>query len=608
MAFDHQSFLKSLTRRPGIYQMLDGEGQVLYVGKAKNLKKRVTSYFRKTGLTAKTAALVKRIVQVDVTVTETETEALILEHNLIKQYRPPFNILMRDDKSYPYIFLSDKDRWPRLALHRGPKKAKGTDFGPFPSVHAVRDSMGFLQKTFKVRQCEDVFFKNRSRPCLQYQIKRCTAPCVEFISTDDYASDVNLTRLYLDGKADKLLRQLEGDMEKASEELLFEKAADYRDQISALRQVQAQQMIEKGRGTIDVIAAAVSNGQACVHMLYVRQGRILGSRSYYPKTPLAELPSDLLEEFVPQLYLSGGGRPDLPKEILVNAQFEGSQLLTDALSERIGRNIEIRNKVRGFRAKWIELAQRTAEQNLAGKLASKQTLEQRFESLRETLNLDVTPERLECFDISHSSGEAVVASCVVFDNNSGALKSDYRRFNIEDITGGDDYAAMEQAIRRRYTRLMKGEGKLPDILLIDGGKGQIGVAKSVLSDLGVVGVMIIGVAKGTTRKPGMETLILADQNNKVVARPQQAALHLIQQIRDEAHRFAITGHKARRDKKRRTSPLEGIPGVGPTRRRDLLKHFGGVVEVKKASVADLMKVANINKKVAEAIYNALYNE
>ena len=608
MAFDHQSFLKSLTQRPGIYQMLDGEGQVLYVGKAKNLKKRVTSYFRKTGLTAKTAALVKRIVQVDVTVTETETEALILEHNLIKQYRPPFNILMRDDKSYPYIFLSDKDRWPRLALHRGPKKAKGTYFGPFPSVHAVRDSMGFLQKTFKVRQCEDVFFKNRSRPCLQYQIKRCTAPCVEFISTDDYASDVNLTRLYLDGKADKLLRQLEGDMEKASEELLFEKAADYRDQISALRQVQAQQMIEKGRGTIDVIAAAVSNGQACVHMLYVRQGRILGSRSYYPKTPLAELPSDLLEEFVPQLYLSGGGRPDLPKEILVNAQFEGSQILTDALSERIGRNIEIRDKVRGFRAKWIELAQRTAEQNLAGKLASKQTLEQRFESLRETLNLDVTPERLECFDISHSSGEAVVASCVVFDNNSGALKSDYRRFNIEDITGGDDYAAMEQAIRRRYTRLMKGEGKLPDILLIDGGKGQVGVAKSVLSDLGVVGVMIIGVAKGTTRKPGMETLILADQNNKVVARPQQAALHLIQQIRDEAHRFAITGHKARRDKKRRTSPLEGIPGVGPTRRRDLLKHFGGVVEVKKASVADLMKVANINKKVAEAIYNALYNE
>ncbi len=587
--------------------MLDGEGQVLYVGKAKNLKNRVTSYFRKTGLTAKTAALVKRIVQIDVTVTETETEALILEHNLIKQYRPPFNILMRDDKSYPYIFISDRDQWPRLSFHRGPKKAKGTYFGPFPSVHAVRESMSFLQKVFRVRQCEDVFFKNRSRPCLQYQIKRCSAPCVGFVKPDDYAEDVNLTRLYLDGKAEKILQQLERDMDKSSIELEFEKAGEYRDQISALRQVQAQQMIEKGRGTIDVVAGAVTNGQACVHMLYVRQGRILGSRSYYPKAPLAEKVSELLDEFLPHLYLDGAGRPDLPKEILVNASLEGAEVLTDALKERIGRNIEIRDSVRGFRAKWIELAQRTAEQNLAGKLASKQTLQQRFESLRETIGLDEVPERLECFDISHSSGEAVVASCVVFDSN-GALKSDYRRFNIENITGGDDYAAMEQAIRRRYTRLMKGEGKLPDILLIDGGKGQIGVAKSVLADLGVVGVVVLGVAKGTTRKPGMETLILADQDNKVIARPQQAALHLIQQIRDEAHRFAITGHKQRRDKKRRTSALEGIPGVGPTRRRDLLKHFGGIIEVKKASVADLMKVENINKKVAEAIYGALYND
>ena len=587
--------------------MLDGEGQVLYVGKAKNLKNRVTSYFRKTGLTPKTAALVKRIVQIDVTVTETETEALILEHNLIKQYRPQFNILMRDDKSYPYIFLSDRDQWPRLSFHRGPKKAKGTYFGPFPSVHAVRESMSFLQKTFRVRQCEDVFFKNRSRPCLQYQIKRCSAPCVGFVEPESYAEDVNLTRLYLDGKAEKILQQLEQDMEKSSLALEFEKAGECRDQISALRQVQAQQMIEKGRGTIDVVAGAVTDGQACVHMLYVRQGRILGSRSYYPKAPLAEKVSDLLDEFLPHLYLDGGGRPDLPKEILVNAALEGTEVLTAALKERIGRNIEIRDSVRGFRAKWIELAQRTAEQNLAGKLASKQTLQQRFESLRDTIGLDEIPERLECFDISHSSGEAVVASCVVFDSN-GALKSDYRRFNIENITGGDDYAAMEQAIRRRYTRLMKGEGKLPDILLIDGGKGQIGIAKSVLADLGVVGVIVLGVAKGTTRKPGMETLILADQNNKVIARPQQAALHLIQQIRDEAHRFAITGHKQRRDKKRRTSALEGIPGVGPTRRRDLLKHFGGIVEVKKASVADLMKVTNINKKVAEAIYGALYND
>lgn len=599
--------MKTLTQRPGIYQMLDGDGAVLYVGKAKNLKNRVSSYFRKTGLSSKTAALVKRIGQIDVTVTETETEALILEHNLIKQYRPPFNILMRDDKSYPYIFLSDKDTWPRLAFHRGAKKAKGSYFGPFPSVHAVRESMSFLQKTFKVRQCEDSFFKNRSRPCLQYQIKRCTAPCVEMISAQDYTEDVNLTRLYLDGKADKILQQLESEMEAASASLQFEKAAEHRDQIAALRQVQAQQMIEKGRGTIDVVAAAVNSGQACVHMLYVRQGRILGSRSYYPKTALAEQPSDLLEEFLPQLYLDGGGRPDLPKEILVNAAFEGAEVLTDALEKSIGRKLEIKHSVRGFRAKWVELAQRTAEQNLAGKLASRQTLQQRFESLRDTLGLEALPERLECFDISHSSGEAVVASCVVFDGN-GALKSDYRRFNIDNIKAGDDYAAMEQAIRRRYTRLMKGEGKLPDILLIDGGKGQIGIAKAVLADLGVVGVAVVGVAKGSTRKPGLETLILADQDNKEIARPQQPALHLIQQIRDEAHRFAITGHKARRDKKRRTSPLEGIPGVGPTRRRDLLKHFGGLAEVQKASLADLMKVNNIDKKVAEAIYAALYND
>ena len=607
MAFDHQSFLKSLTLRPGIYQMFDAEGKILYVGKAKNLKNRVSSYFRNTGLTAKTAALVKRIAKIDVTVTETETEALILEHNLIKQYHPPYNILMRDDKSYPYIFLSDRDQWPRLAFHRGPKKAKGTYFGPFPSVHAVRESMGFLQKIFKVRQCEDVFFKNRSRPCLQYQIKRCTAPCVNLVAAEDYSADVELTRLYLDGKADKLLKQLEVDMEAASAGLQFERAAEHRDQISALRTVQAQQMIEKGKGTIDVVAGAVSKGQACVHMLYIRQGRILGSRSYYPKAPLAEKVSELLEEFLPHLYLDGGARPDLPKEVLLNAAIEGAEALSQALKEQVGRNVEVRDSVRGFRAKWLQLAQRTAEQNLAGKLASKKTIEQRFESLRDTMGLETVPQRLECFDISHSSGEAVVASCVVFDG-SGALKSDYRRFNIEGITGGDDYAAMEQAIRRRYTRLMKGEGKLPDILLIDGGKGQIGIAREVLSDLGVVGVMILGVAKGTTRKPGLETLILADQNNKVIARPQQAALHLIQQIRDEAHRFAITGHKARRDKKRRTSPLEGIPGVGPTRRRDLLKHFGGIVEVKKASVADLMKVDNINKKVAEAIYSALYNE
>jgi excinuclease ABC subunit C len=607
MTFDSQSLLKSLTQRPGIYQMLDAEGAVLYVGKAKNLKNRVGSYFRKSGLSPKTVALVKRIAEVQVTVTETETEALILENNLIKQNRPPFNILLRDDKSYPYIFLSDRDRWPRLAFHRGAKKAVGSYFGPFPSVQAVRDSMGFLQKTFKVRQCEDVFFKNRSRPCLQHQIKRCTAPCVDLVSEEDYAADVEKTRLYLDGKADKILKRLETEMEASSANLDFERAAEHRDQIAALRQIQSQQVIEKGKGTIDVVAAAVIDGMVCVHILYIRQGRILGSRSFYPKSRLANSPDELLGDFLPLLYLQGGSRPDLPKEVVVSHAVADVELIAKAIKQQVGRTIEIRHAVRGFRAKWLQLALRTAEQNAAAKLASKKTQLQRFESLRETLALDELPQRLECFDISHSSGEATVASCVVFDTN-GPLKSDYRKFNIEGITEGDDYAAMAQAVRRRFTRLMAGEAKLPDILVIDGGKGQLGIVKDILNELGVVGVMLLGIAKGTTRKPGLETLILADQNYRAIAKPQLSALHLLQQIRDEAHRFAITGHKQRRDKKRRISALQGIPGVGPKRRRDLLKHFGGIAEVKKASVTDLLKVPNINKKIAEAIYSALYNE
>ena len=607
MPYDHQTFLKNLTQRSGVYQMLDDGGRVIYVGKAKNLKKRVGSYFRKTGLTAKTQALVKNIADIQVTITETEVEALLLENNLIKQYQPQFNILLRDDKSYPYIFLSDRDQFPRISLHRGPKKQAGSYFGPFPSSGAVRESLAFLQKVFRVRQCEDLFFKNRSRPCLQYQIKRCTGPCVGLVSEEQYTADVELTRLYLEGKADKVLRQLATRMESASEALDFERAAEYRDQIVALRQIQTQQVVERGKGTVDVVSAAVKGGHCCVHILFVRQGRILGSRSYYPKAPLANSPAELLEDFLPRLYLQGGSRPDLPKEILLNEMIDSADSLQQVLADQAGRQVDIRSNVRGFRAKWLELATRTAVHNLDARLASRQTLQDRFESLRQTLGLSETPERLECFDISHSSGEAVVASCVVFDSN-GALKSDYRKFNIEGITGGDDYAAMEQALRRRYQRLMNGEGKVPDILLIDGGKGQIGVAREVLSDLNVLGVMIVGVAKGTTRKPGMETLIVADDSNHIINRPQQAALHLIQQIRDEAHRFAITGHKQRRDKARRTSPLEGIPGVGPKRRRDLLKHFGGIREVQKASVADLMKVPNISRKVAEAVYNTFRNE
>ena len=608
MAFEAKNFLKTQTERPGVYQMFDAESDILYIGKAKNLKNRLSSYFHGSGLSLKTLALVKRVASIDVTITETETEALLLEHNLIKENRPPFNIIMRDDKSYPYIFLSDKDKWPRLSFHRGKKHYRGRYFGPFPSSQAVRDSMSFLQKMFRVRQCDDVFFKNRSRPCLQFQIKRCTAPCVGFVSKEDYAMDVEFTQLYLEGKASKVLRELECQMESAAEKLDYESAAEKRDQIAAMRQIQTDQVIEKGNGNIDVIAAVISSGDACVHVLFVRQGRIIGSRSYYPKVPLADSVAEMLEEYLPRMYLDGfGSRPDVPKEIFVNASIASKVALQHAIQERLGRAVKIREAVRGFRAKWLRLAERTAEQNLAAKQLSKATLEKRFASLRDTLRLDSTPQRIECFDISHSSGEAVVASCVVFDN-TGALKSDYRRFNIFDVKAGDDYAAMRQAVTRRYRRLLNGEGKLPDLLLIDGGKGQIGVVSKVLNELCIVGVVIVGVAKGVTRKSSLETLIVCGDPHRIISNPQTRALSLIDQIRDEAHRFAVTGHKQRRDRKRRTSILEGIPGVGPTRRRELLKYFGGSKEVAKASITDLMRVPNINKKVAEAIHSALHNE
>ena len=606
MSFDAAVFLKNLTSRPGVYQMLGEEDAVLYVGKAKNLRKRVSSYFRKSGLAPKTHALVKRIVNVEVTVTETELEALLLEQNLIKQYKPPYNILLRDDKSYPYIFLSSNDEFPRLSFHRGAKRRKGTYFGPFPGVQAVRESMSFLQKTFRVRQCQDSFFKNRSRPCLQYQIKRCNAPCVGLIEKDEYQRDVRHTQMFLTGENPSLMKELEQAMDKASSELAFEDAATYRDQISAMRQVQAQQVIESGNGNIDVLGFAMEGSDACIHVLYIRHGRILGSRSFYPRSPLALTGSELLSEFIPQNYLKSSLASEIPKEIAIGVSLEEQAVLEQALQTAAGRKVAINDVSRGTRRKWIELATRTAEQNLTSKMAAASNIYQRYVKLQSTLGLDELPERLECFDISHSSGEATVASCVVF-NQEGPLKSDYRRFNIENITPGDDYAAMEQALRRRYKRLQDGEGSLPDILFIDGGKGQLRIAEDVLGELGVVGVTLVGIAKGSSRKPGLETLLLTTDNGEREILPEPSGLLLIQQIRDEAHRFAITGHRQRRDKKRHTSRLEGIAGVGPKRRRELLRFFGGVAAVEKASVADLMRVPSINRKVAETIYSTLHN-
>ncbi len=607
MSFDASRFIKTLTQRPGVYQMTGEQGRVLYVGKARNLRKRVASYFRPSGLSPKTRALVSRIEGVQVTVTDTEVEALILEQNLIKQYRPPYNVLLRDDKSYPYIYLSAGEPFPRLAFHRGTKNKKGRYFGPYPSVGAVRESMVFLQKTFRVRQCEDSFFRNRSRPCLQYQIQRCTGPCVNLISEEEYARDVRHTELFLEGRNDQVIRELERDMDKASTDLDFEKAAVLRDRIVALRQVQSEQVIESGQGNVDVAAAAVDGDTACVHMLFIRHGRMEGSRSYYPRVPLDEDLPAVLKEFLSQYYLGGAGTRQPPREILTRIDREDAAVLGDALTRALGKRVEIRTRPRSTRARWCDLAERAAQQNLAGRQASRQTVFKRLESLRDALGMDQVPERVECFDISHSSGEATVASCVVFDQE-GPLKSDYRRFNIEGVAAGDDYAAMEQALHRRYTRLRNGEGRVPDVLLIDGGKGQLRKASDILTELGIVGVTLVGVAKGVTRKPGLETLFLAGDDETTELRPDAPALHLIQQVRDEAHRFAITGHRQRRDKKRRESPLESIEGVGPKRRRDLLRFFGGLGEVQKASVTELSKVPGISRKVAETIYSALHNE
>jgi len=585
--------------------MFDEAGSILYVGKAKNLKNRVSSYFRNTGLNSKTVALVGRIRQIEVTVTRSEAEALILEHNLIKSQRPPYNILLRDDKSYPYIFVSSEDDFPRISLHRGSRKKKGDYFGPYPNVGAVRSSLDFLQKTFRIRQCEDSVYRNRSRPCLQYQIKRCSGPCVELISKEDYQRDLRHTALYLRGDSEKLTTELANQMDVAAQDLDFEAAAQYRDQISALRRLQASQSIDAVNGEADVVALIREGGGVCVHVLFIRQGRILGSKSYFPSEKLAENEAEVLSAFLPQFYLGSSGR-EVPPEIIISDELEDQGAIAEALSLQAGRQISISAKVRSHRAKWRELALEAARQNLMARLASKQSQLKRFELLQDAMSLDEMPQRLECFDISHSSGELTVASCVVFDT-SGPLKSDYRRFNIEGITGGDDYAAMEQALTRRYTRIKKGEGKLPDVLLIDGGKGQLSAARRVMLELGIEGVRLLGVAKGTTRKAGFETLFFDNSTTELVLNSDSGALHLIQHIRDEAHRFAITGHKQRRDKRRNTSTLEDIPGVGAKRRRELLRHFGGLHEVKRASAEDLARVPTISKKIAEDIYSALHS-
>ena len=603
--FDSQSFLRTLTNDPGVYRMLDRHERVLYAGKARNLKKRVASYFRPPGqLPPKTRALMSHTASVEVTVTHTETEALLLENNLIKAHRPRYNIVLRDDKSFPYIHVTTEDRFPRLGFHRGARRGRGRYFGPFASAGATRDTLNQIQKLFRVRQCENSFFANRSRPCLQHQIKRCTGPCVGLVGEAAYGEDVRHAVMFLEGKSEEMVGELVRRMESASRALEFELAARYRDQIASLRRVQARQYVSGGRGNVDVIAARAREGVAVVELFVIRNGQSLGSRTLLPAHGGDASEGELLRAFLPQHYLSREGRErPVPDEILLSDAVDGAEVLERALGEQTGRKISIRCNVRGERARWVAMAVDNAELALEQRIASRANLRGQFEALQELLGLDDPPGRIECFDVSHTGGESTVASCVVFEHD-GAKKSDYRRFNVSGEKAGDDYGAMRNALERRYTRLQREEAVLPDLLLIDGGRGQLGQAVEVLAELQVSGVVTVGVAKGTTRKPGLERLFLPGRAAAIVLPPDSAALHLIQRIRDEAHRFAITGHRTRRSHARRVSVLERIPGIGARRRQRLLSEFGGLQGVSRAGVDDLVRVRGISRDLALAIHEA----
>ncbi|MCO7222736.1 excinuclease ABC subunit UvrC [Pleionea sp. CnH1-48] len=599
-AFDIKAFLKQLTELPGVYRMINAAGEIIYVGKAKNLKKRVSSYFTRADNTPKTRVMVSQIERIEVTVTNTETEALLLENNLIKKLKPRYNVVFRDDKSYPYVYLSKED-YPRLAYHRGARKKPGDYFGPFPGAMAVKNSLSLLQKLFRVRQCEDSVFKNRSRPCLQYQIKRCTAPCVNYISKEEYAQDVELTRLFYQGKNEAVIDVLKARMDHASETLEFEQAAYFRDLIASLRKLTEKQVISGGRRNLDVFSFAIKAGIAGVVVLFIRQGKVLGSKSYFPKFPKHATEAELIDSFIMQFYMAGR---EVPEEIVLSHDYEGIPLLQATLSDFADKKVKVSNNVRSERADWVRLANSNVEQAVMSKLNLQTGQLDKIKQLQKALDLDEVPNRMECFDISHTMGEGTVASCVVFDQGAPA-KSLYRRFNIEDVEAGDDYAAIKQAVSRRYARLLKEDQSLPDLILIDGGKGQLNKALDALGELGLSNVQCIGVSKGSDRKAGQELIHRPEQEHPSIMAADSLALHLIQHIRDEAHRFAITAHRQRRGKARTRSWLEEIPGIGPKKRRELLRHFGGLQGVERATHEELCKVAGINRDLAQKIVDYL---
>ncbi len=593
--FNPKQFIRHLPHSAGVYQMFDVKKNVIYVGKAKDLKKRVSSYFNnQNNHTEKTKALVAQIANIEIIVTHTETEALLLEIALIKQYQPRYNILLRGDSSYPYLFISAHS-FPRLSCHRGTKRAKGRYFGPYPHASAVYESLHLLKKIFPIRQCEDNFFKNRSRPCLEYQIKRCSAPCVNLISPDEYAEEVQRVVLFLQGKNQQVITELVDKMNFAAQQLEYEHAAKYRDQISALRKIQETQSISTEAGNVDIIAAAIDKGIACVQVMTIRAGHQLGSRAFFPKYTGELQIEDLLTAFVPQYYFSEGR--EIPEEIILQHSISELVLITATLQHRAGRAVNLHSNARGVRARWLAMTVENAQVALLQQRPNQ--YREQFAALTLALQLDTLPERIECFDISHTLGEATVASCVVFDHE-GAKNSAYRRFNIEDITAGDDYAAMRQALTRRYS---KTNDNFPDVLLIDGGRQQVNVAIEVLTELAIHNIRIIGVAKGMGRKAGLESLILPNEEKPLLLAKHSPALHLIQQIRDEAHRFAITAHRQRRAKARKMSRLEEIEGIGAKRRQLLLTHFGGLSNLARAAVEDIAKIPTISKALAQRIYD-----
>jgi excinuclease ABC subunit C len=599
MAQDEKAnaLIQKMPSGPGVYRMLDPDGVVVYVGKAKNIRQRIAGHFSNAEHDPKARAMLRQVADIATALTHTETEALLLESNLIKQHKPRYNVLLRDDKSYPYIFLSRNHDYPRLAFHRGPQKEKGRYFGPYPSAGAVRETLKQMQRIFPVRQCEDTFFANRSRPCLQYQIERCSGPCTGEVDHATYQEYVREAELFLEGRNEELTDELNRRMEQASQELSFERAARIRDQIRAIRRIQEHQHVSGGSGDHDVIAVRMEGDNACVQVFFIRGGRNLGNRAFFPQHTESEPPEGVLTAFLPQFYAD---KP-VPPSVVLSHDVADRAALEAMFSERMERKVQLTVPQRGAKRHWIAMAESNADAALRQRLSDEARLHERYSSLAEALDLPAPPARMECFDISHTRGEGTVASCVVFDGE-GPRKSDYRRFNISDIEPGDDYAAMEQVLQRRYGRLKREGAELPDLILIDGGKGQLGVAERVLEELQVTGVALASIAKGPERRPGDEEIWLPGRDEPLRLDPHDMGLHLLQQIRDEAHRFAVSGHRARRAKGRRQSALDGIPGVGAKRKKALLTHFGGLQGVRAAGVQDLESVPGINRELAERIY------